>query len=164
MLSTSLRGPFREADHPRQGFPPKDVAFQNADSGSIGPAEFNRHLDKLLKHIARVLGHLRCELVPPRRGALLHNLAAGTVKTVVRDGHRLLRSRSRFMFMQIRVQACAPASMLLHVTNRVASEPPAEITATCARRYTMPVPTHGSCDEKTPDDETTTGSFRNTPL
>jgi hypothetical protein len=68
------------------------------------------------------------------------------------------------MFMQIRVQACAPARMLPHVTNRIASEPPAEITATCAYRFTMPVPTHGSCHEKTPDDETTTGSFRNTPL
>jgi hypothetical protein len=89
---------------------------------------------------------------------------AGTVETVVREGHRPLRSRPRFMFMQIRAQACAPASMLLHVTNRIASEPPAEITATCAYRYTMPVPTHGSCDEKTPDDETTTSSFRNTPL
>ena len=52
-----------------------------------------------------------------------------------------------------------PPASLLHVTNRVASEPPADITATCAHRYTMPAPTHGSCDEKPPDDETTTGSF-----
>jgi hypothetical protein len=39
-------------------------------------AEFNRHLDKLLKHIPRVLGYLGREPVPPRRSALLHNLAA----------------------------------------------------------------------------------------
>lgn len=66
--------------------------------------------------------------------------------------------------MQIRVQACAPASVATsHNKSGCIRASCRNYGKVCAHRHTMPVPTHGSCDEKTPY-ETTPGSFRNTPF
>jgi hypothetical protein len=92
------RSAARGREDARDGFPPKQVAIEQADAGSVGVALVGRDLHKTLQYVARIVGHLAREqaymglqscqqrlildtastFVPPRRRTQAEHATAAT--------------------------------------------------------------------------------------